>query len=194
MTDDLYDAIGPHQPGDFFVAHTAGWAGTVIRAFTRGRYNHAGIITTPQGDTIEMAPNGWRFWTGAARANRVRATCTIITPRNDDGTPLRDLQRANIVAYARRHHELGTRYNWVGLLALAAAQYGLGWLPGVKNKLADNRDLFCSQLVDDALTANGVHLFDDGRDAGDCSPSDLDDAAGQKNWLRRHIGRVRVSI
>jgi hypothetical protein len=43
----------------------------------------------------------------------------------------------------------------------------------VRDFVADEGHLICSQLVDEAYLRAGVHLFDDGRLPGDVTPGDL---------------------
>lgn len=161
------------NPGDYFVAKTGGWEAQVIRAATRSRVNHAGVIVEPTGRTVEAQPGG-------ARYGRVPAGARVITPRHPDGSPLTAEERARIATAAIAC--IGVPYNWTGLGALAASQYGLGWLPGVETKLGDLDDLFCSQIVDFALHQGGVILFDDGRPFGKVSPGDLEEVAAVAGW------------
>jgi RNase P/RNase MRP subunit p29 len=173
------------NPGDYFVAKTGGVGAQIIRAATRSRVNHAGVVVDPTGRTIEAHAGG-------ADYGRVPAGARVITPRHPDGTPLTPEERARIVTAAVACR--GVPYNWTGLAALAAAQYGLGRLPGVETKLSDLDDLFCSQLVDFALHQGGVILFDDGRPFGKVSPGDLDEAAAAAGWTSTPVPGRRPPV
>jgi uncharacterized protein YycO len=169
-----------YTPGDYFVVRTGGWAGALIRTVTRSRVNHAGLIIRDDGTTVEAQPKG-------ARYGKVPANCYIVhVPYATD----EDRYQAVNAALAC----VGVGYNWTGLAALAAAQYGLGWLPGVKAKLASLDNLFCSQLVDYALHMGHVEAFDDGRAFGDVSPGDLLDAALQNGWTVQRVGNPKVAL
>lgn len=180
--------------GDGWVVETPGhWTSTCIRIATRGRKNHAGLIVEPDGTSVAMCPDGLKFWKGAAVLCPIPANATVITPLNEDGSPLRTSQRNVIRTLALHAHEAHVRYNWPGLLALAMWQHGIRTL-WARHKLADTTDEFCSQLVDDCWTLAGVHAFNDGRPSGDVSPEDLDDAAEQLNWPTVHLGKERIVL
>lgn len=77
---------------------------------------------------------------------------------------------------------VGAPYNWLDFVALAALRYGLRprW---IRHRVATSGRLICSQAVDALYLRVGVHLFDDGRDPGDCTPGDLDRAYTE--WASR---------
>lgn len=90
-----------------------------------------------------------------------------------DYTYLRPVYRTyeETVAEAARHY-VGTPYSFADYAALA------GWHFGVKNGLVrryvtSSGHQICSQLVDQALSDAGFHVFDDGRLPQDVTPSAL---------------------
>jgi hypothetical protein len=197
MTGDLHDTIGPHQPGTAWVTRTHGYPANVICGLTHGRVNHAGVIIRADGTSISMAPDGWRFWHGAARQHPLPDACLLITPRNDDGTPLRPAQWSTIVHYMQAQHDAGTGYNVLGLGAIAAEQNGLGRLPGVDYELGNTSNLFCSQAVDAAWETAGIHAFSEAhgnpRKPGNVAPQDLwSVAAMTPGWTVTPHGNINL--
>lgn len=174
------------RPGQFFLVRSTGWEADGICAATHGRYNHAGPIISTEGDTIEMRPGGAAGWRGAAVRGKVPAHALIVDP------PLTDDQRAKAPsvaeAFLTKDDGEPVSYNWLGLAALGAAQNGMLWVPGVKAKLSDTDDLFCSQEVDLWLHLLGLQVFTDDRAFGNVSPEDLDDISVQRNWYRYFLG------
>lgn len=90
-----------------------------------------------------------------------------------DYTYLRPVYRTyeETVAEAARRY-VGTPYSFADYVALA------GWHFGVRNGLVRryvtaSKHMICSQLVDQALSDAGFHVFDDGRLPQDVTPSDL---------------------
>jgi uncharacterized protein YycO len=84
---------------------------------------------------------------------------------------LNDVQRAAIVQWSLDH--VGTPYNFLDIVALFFSRVlhiKFGW---VNTRLSQNGTDICSQLVDAAYRAAGVHLFHDGRPSGDVTPEDL---------------------
>lgn len=204
-------------PGDLYVVRSPGILSTLICVIARGtrrpprplreRVSHAGIIAYEDGRVIEMRQKGWRWWRGACQSSHIPANAIVLTP------PYRSNgQRRIAVTIAEAYKAAGTRYNWPGILAIALAQNGVHYLPGIRlvhthpslgggkralqvynwleEKLADSRDLFCSQMDDNCLTLVGVPTFDDGRPAGDVSPEDLYDLAESARWGIRKLGKA----
>jgi hypothetical protein len=81
-------------------------------------------------------------------------------------------QISDLAAMARTL--VGTPYGWADYASLALLGAGLQpkWL---RKRVADSGRLICSQAVDELFLRVGVHLFDDGRQAGDVTPGDLAD-------------------
>lgn len=208
---------GAFTPGDIFVSRSDGWVSFLIRLVARGtrrpprpfrdRLSHAAIIVREDGQTVEQRIRDWRFWRGACGYGHVPAkNAWVLSPLNPDGSPLTGGQRRVIVTLAERSRELGVRYNVTGILAIGLAQNGVRCIPAVRftrtglvgywrlegfnwlaAKLADAGDEFCSQQVDDILTLVNVRMFNDGRPAGNVSPTDIADAADALGWPRRAV-------
>jgi hypothetical protein len=155
------------QPGDFFVLRSGGIVSWAIRVITQSSVNHAGIVTSAAGDTIESEAAG-------AVAKHVRPGMVFSV-----GLPLTPEQRTGIVATAEKLR--GTSYSYLGVAALGAKQFGINVKP-VDNYLGRNDDLFCSQLVDYTYFLNGVHLFRDGRAFHDVTPGDLEQLIATRPW------------
>lgn len=66
----------------------------------------------------------------------------------------------------------GTPYSFLDYVYLAFLRLGLPseWL---RKRVATSRHMICSQLVDEAYRAAGLHLFTDRRFPGNVTPSDL---------------------
>lgn len=174
-----------YTPGDLFVVRTEGFGAAVIRWATRSRVNHAGLIVAPDGTTHEMGPRG-------IEQGRVRGV--VITPQHRDGSPVSADERAACVAVSHALMAAGVRYNWSGLVALFIAQRGGERWPWVRQKLADARDLFCSQHDDLCWSRARVQFFRDMRSPGNVSPGDLLDLAQQRGWPIRPVDPNREHV
>ncbi len=154
-----------HPAGTIFVLRSGGFAGAVIRFGTRSRVNHAGIALG-DGHTVEAQANG-------AIVGREQDNARVIW-----GTDLHttlEAQRPGVGGEIARQARLlvGTPYGWLDIAALALACLGVRvhWLERIVDR---QHALVCSQLVDAACLAAGVHLFADGRMPGRVSPGDLE--------------------
>jgi hypothetical protein len=88
-----------------------------------------------------------------------------------EATDHEDTIRARVAAAGRAL--AGTPYSFLDYLSLFLLHLGIrpAWLL----RAVDNRrHMICSQLVDTAYEAAGLHLFTDGRFPGDVTPGDLD--------------------
>lgn len=152
------------KPGDYGLStiggHTGFWINIGMAIIgDSSRYTHA-FLVLDDGTVIEAMPHG-----------------AIISPLTKYATgavfssmDLTDLQRTHIVRHARTC--LGVRYGFSDYLALALAHIGIT-PKRLKNYIANNGRMICSQLVDDVYARAGVHLFDDGRLPQDVTPGDL---------------------
>ena len=155
-------------PGDFAVVRIPGDVGRLIRfgQWLDGcgyeDYEHA-FVAVGDGQLVEAQPGGARL-----------APLT----QYDDYRPLwstgrialTEEQREHLVAAA--HSYIGVPYSFLDYGSLALARLRLR-PPVVRRFVADTRHMICSQLVDQCYLDAGVHLFDDGRIAGDVTPGDL---------------------
>src|SRR4051794_28204282 len=88
-----------------------------------------------------------------------------------EATDHEDTIRARVAAAGRAL--VGTPYSFLDYLSLFLLH--LGVRPAWLLRAVDNRrHMICSQLVDTAYEAAGLHLFADGRFPGDVTPGDLD--------------------
>jgi uncharacterized protein YycO len=163
------------QPGDFGLSQIPGrvgwWVG--LGQFIIGdasRWTHA-FIVLDDNTVIQAMPRGAEIV--PLDPFRGRAVFSDI--------PLTDAQRAGIVKHARTFE--GVKYGFSDYLALALANIGLHpkWL---KNYIAKNGRMICSQLVDEAYKRADVHLFNDGRMPQDVTPGDLANLLIEREWIK----------
>lgn len=160
-------------PGDYGVVATHGgpwWqriTDAAIRYGTSSPVNHA-VLYIGDGQLVEARGN--------VHLSPASEYAGIIwsTGRLGDLTPT-SAQRQQITSAALSY--VGESYNALDIVAIGLAQRRLGRLVDgdewwVK-RLSDNHRLICSQLVDAAYQAAGIHLFADGRLPGLVSPGDL---------------------
>jgi hypothetical protein len=120
------------------------------------RYTHTFVVAgfPFEDEVIEAMPNG-------ARRGRLRAGRYARLPVPE---PIK-------IANAARDY-LGRPYGFSTYASLAAVQWGV---PArlLRRYVSSNRRMICSQLVDQALSDAGVHLFSDGRIPQDVTPGDV---------------------
>ena len=172
------------KPGDFGLVHShsdtgraigaAEWLDEVVQGHWRSAdraslYRHAFLVERVDGTTvhaIEARPSG------AGRAVYPLGNPDILWSAGH--FQLTDAQRQAIVGWAVAH--VGAGYSWAAYLRQAAVRLHV---PGAAAWLAHQVEVsgqfICSQYVDAAYQAAGVHLFADGRAAYDVAPSDLAD-------------------
>jgi uncharacterized protein YycO len=160
MTGDL------RQPGDFAAVRTSGRVGALIRLGEAlngdgfGDYEHA-LIYIGNGEIVEAEPGGARRRVRGVQSGDLWSTgLWNLSP-----------QTCNRICAAARGY-IGTPYGWADYLALAAHRLRIPW-PGLRDFIQDSRTMICSQLVDAAWEAAGVHLFADGRWNGYVTPAAL---------------------
>jgi hypothetical protein len=90
---------------------------------------------------------------------------------------LTDAERQAICVAAEGYARRNTPYSSLDYLALAAHRLQLLHLmpplPWLRDYIADNGHMICSQLVDQCFQDAGVQLFNDKRWAGYVTPADL---------------------
>lgn len=170
------------RPGDFGLVHSnshtgraigaAEWLDEVVQGHWRSAdraslYRHAFLVERVDRDqvhAIEARPSG------ASRAVYPLDGPNILWSAGH--FQLTDEQRGAIVAWAVAH--IGAGYSWAAYLRQAAVRLHV---PGAAALLARQVEVsgqyICSQYVDAAYQAAGVHLFADGRAPYDVAPSDL---------------------
>jgi hypothetical protein len=175
------------RPGDFCCVPVSGATGLGIEIgqWLDGDkfqpYDHAEIYTGqpdgagPHGYTIGAYPGG------AARRPLPCPAARLPGSLWSSGLiALTAAQRAGIVTWAHAH--LGTPYSFLDYAALTAHRLHM---PGrwLRRYIASTGHEICSQYVDAAYAAAGVHLFTDGRWPGFVTPGDL---AGVLQWWLDH--------
>jgi hypothetical protein len=157
------------QTGDFFVVRTAGWPAAVIRWFTRSWANHAGIVLSPHGQTIEAKREGATYGNLSVYSG----------DRMEVGSPpLTNRQRMDVAITAMRFY--GRPYGWLDILSLGLLRWHID-VPWVRRRVARTDRLICSQLVDLAYRGAGIALFDDNRPPEDVTPADLAGVLAKEN-------------
>lgn len=164
--------------GDFFVTRGTGteWRTQLmcmaIQFGTASNVNHAGVFVGG-GQVVEARPGGAGY----------APVSDYLGPNTKwSSLPLTDMQRSVINAQARSL--IGIPYGWLDCFAVAIAQKRLGRhldvtkpidkQPWWYRRIARQDRLICSELVDLVHFRADVHLFDDGRPFGLCSPADLE--------------------
>ena len=156
------------RPGDFAVVSSPGRGGRLITFLEWangdgfGPYGHA-FIYMGDGKICQAKPSG-------AAIDPIGTYDTILW--SSGIIPLTEGQRVAITAYAAHVANMHTGYSWADYAALAAKRLRIPF-PHLKAYIAGSGHQICSQLVDSAYVAAGVHLFDDGRWPGMVTPMDL---------------------
>jgi hypothetical protein len=148
------------------------------------RYSHAALVVDG-GHVVEALPDGARLtplirYVGRGgnvvvcdAPVRVAVVDAVASGQINpwEATDHEDTIRARVAAAGRAL--AGTPYSFLDYLSLFLLHLGIrpAWLL----RAVDNRrHMICSQLVDTAYEAAGLHLFTDGRFPGDVTPGDLD--------------------
>lgn len=155
----------------FFVTPVRGFVGELIDlgqlfAGAPSEFGHCGIITDPDGTTMEAQPGGARPGNVAHYPQALICDGPILNLPAEK----RDAARQLVRHYALM--EQGTPYSPLDYVALALLHLHLPsrW---VRNRVRSSGHLICSALVDAVYTDAGLPLFTDGRLAGDVMPADL---------------------
>lgn len=153
------------RPGDFglsVLTGPAGWWVNLGQALTgdSSRFTHA-FVVLDDNTVMEAMPGGARIAPLSSYDNQ-----SVVYSRFD----LTDFQRENVVISARSLE--GTPYSFLDYGSLAMLHFEVR-PESVRKRVADSGHMICSQLVDETYLRSGLHLFDDGRYAGDVTPGDL---------------------
>lgn len=161
-----------HPAGTLFVLRSGGFVGFAIRALTRSRVNHAGVCVG-EGGTVEAEAAGAIRRTEHSTGVGVTYGDAFLH-RIEEQAPGRGQRIADAAVSL-----LGRSYNFIDLVVLAWVSLRHDPTDPVtapnrfERRVMDDSRLICSQLVDLACLAAGVHLFDDGRLPGQVTPGDL---------------------
>lgn len=158
------------EAGDFGLTKVSGPAGALIRfgQYLYGNsseFEHAFLILDNQ-EVLEAEPGGAII---TPLSNYIDRTDTVFIK-----VPLTDEQRvkANLAGRGLK----GTPYSFLDYLALAMLHFHIRpkWL---KDYVASDGHMICSQLVDEVELLVGYHMFDDGRAPQEVTPGGLADWA-----------------
>jgi hypothetical protein len=148
------------------------------------RYSHAALVVDG-GYVVEALPGGARLTPLIRYVGRGGNVAVCDAPVQTaivdavvagqinpwEATDHEDTIRARVAAAGRAL--VGTPYSFLDYLSVALLHLGIrpAWL---LRAVETRRHMICSQLVDTAYEAAGLHLFADGRFPGDVTPGDLD--------------------
>lgn len=173
--------MSDYAPGSFFVTPVTGLVGWLIRLGQRlcgdpSVYCHAGVITDPDGTTMEAQPGGARPGNVANYPHALICDGPILSLPEAQQQAARERVRQ----YALM--ERGTPYSVADYFALACLHLGLPsrW---VRSRVRSSGFMICSQLVTAVYEDAGIDLFTDGRLPGDVMPADL--ATWALAWQKR---------
>jgi len=171
-------ALVKPEPGDFCCLPISGDVGFAIQVgqFLDGDkwqpYDHAGIFIggasaedAPYGYTVSTYPDGKGLHPLPCPPQELPGSLWssgIVRPTAG--------QRRAICAWAETHEDVSYSFADYGALFLRMLHVPA---PGLREFIADSSHMICSQFVDAAYTACGVHLFRDGRWPGYVKPGDL---------------------
>ena len=148
--------------GDIFLTRGSGFVDSAIRYVEKkklgakaAKWNHAGIIVSDIGNTIEMQAKG------AVIGNIRKYTDYVILP-----IVLTEDQRNSIVQFAVEAHEKSAKYGW-----LTDASIAIDVLTHAKFELRREDTLICSELAALCLFHAGVDI--PAVDFGEVTPADL---------------------
>jgi hypothetical protein len=163
------------QPGDFAVVRLPGAVGRAIRLMEQlsgghSDYEHA-IIGVEDGMIVEAEPGGAVCVPMHYPPEMVLwSTGTPFRHSSGPTAPVGPLTGSLIAAAARKY--IGVPYSFADYAAIAAHCWHLP-LPGLRDFVADDGHMICSQLCDQAFQDAGIQLFDDGRWPGFVTPASL---------------------
>ena len=181
--------MSDYLPGSFFLTKVPGLSGYAINLGQAlcgdgSRWSHAGIVLDADGTVLEAEPGGARIANLSEYAGRpllvsdapVQERVARSLWKSKKQIDIEGIFRALVVREARklgpRDGKPGVPYSPVDYLALALLHLHLPskW---IRQRVETSHHLICSDLVDRVYMNAGIHLFDDGRLAGDVLPADL---------------------
>lgn len=172
-----------YPTGAFFVTPVPGVVGWLIRLGQRlcgdpSIYCHAGVVTDPDGTTMEAQPGGARPGNVANYPHALICDGPILSL---PAGPVREAARERVRQYALM--ERGTGYSILDYFALACLHLGLpsAW---IRKRVQSSGHAICSQMVDLVYQDAGIHLWNDPKKLpGDVMPADL--ATWALAWQKR---------
>lgn len=156
-------------PGFYFCVATPGWGSRLIRWGTRSAFNHAGMITSVEGDTVEAQPGGVRKGHLSAY-NGYKAVISSGLSMDLD-------QQTKVVAAAAAM--IGVPYNDLGIVDDGLESLGIVW-KWLANAANTDEELICSQAVALMGKAGGYDWMCGKADASEVTPGDL----ARQSWMR----------
>lgn len=163
--DIMFCKIGGFVPG-FFPVRVGQWL--LAQTSEEERYiNHVAMVTSEIGQPVRIVqamPGG---------AEEVRLKRETITDNHIFLRPKYDFQMDQAYAAASAAEEyIGTPYSFLDYVAIAGMHMHIENGP-IHEYVRSTGHMICSQLVDQALSNAGFHVFDDGRLPQDVMPVEL---------------------
>ena len=157
--------------GQVAIISTSGWVGRLVQLVTNSAWNHC-VIAINEFECVSAEPGG--------------AVLRYISDyRNDlvawSQFDLSVEQRVRISTWGWEH--LDTDYDYLGFAAIAVTKLLGPLAPKWLLRYIATRDrLICSYLVDLALQAGGIHLFNDHRPRGCVTPGSFGKKFKARGW------------
>lgn len=129
-------------PGDFIVTHGSDFFDKMIQIFTHSHWNHAALITSAQGDIIELVGKGIRKNTIQEYQQKQRYVVHVDMSEED---------RSQVIAYAQY---MLSKHDKYGFLTIASIAVKI--LTRSRFVIKLDGTLICSEFVARALEQGGI--------------------------------------
>lgn len=157
--------------GQVVIISTSGFIGRLVQRVSKSAWNHCGLMIN-ELQFVSAEPGG------AVLRYLSEYQHDIVAISQFDMT---DEQREQITMWAFDH--LGTDYDYLGFVAIAITKILGPLAPKWLLRYIATRDrLICSYLVDLALQAGGIHLFNDHRPRGCVTPGSFGKKFKARGW------------
>lgn len=144
------------KPGNFIVTHGSGFMDSMIRFFTRSRWNHAALVVSSDGTIIELLTRGIKK---GSIHKYSPDDCYLVD------IEMRDEDRKQAVDYA---HFMLKKHEKYGFLTIATI--ALKIITRSRLVIKFDGTLICSEFVADALSEGGI-IWE--KDTSLITPADL---------------------
>jgi uncharacterized protein YycO len=156
--------------GQLGLVRTVGFSSWLIRLVTRSHWNHVVVRFNS------------KYVVSAETSGVAILPTTHFPDAQWSAFPLDALERRQIVAFAL--NQVGKPYGrltfvWIGISRITRWATPR-WL---EQRISDQHTWICSQLVDAAYQAAGIHMFRDNRPPGAVTPADLAQVMHDFGWV-----------
>lgn len=160
-----------NRVGQVMLISTSGKIGRLVQFMDDSHYNHM-TVAINEFECVSAEPGGARIRLISEYDNDVVAWSQF---------ELTTEQRDRIVMWSFEH--LDTPYDYLGFVAIAITKLLGPFAPRWLLRYIATRDrLVCSYLVDLALQAGGIHLFNDHRPRGAVTPGSFGKKFKARGW------------